>query len=409
MKWKKVKLGEVCDITSSKRCHLSERTKNGIPFYCSKEIILKFRGEEVRNSDFISQELYDDIKDKYGVPKKGDLLITTRGSIGIPYLYKESDEFYFADGNLTWLKNFSDRLLPKYLYYWLLTEKGIYKINAIAKGTAQKALSIADLKLMEIVIPNVSIQYKIVAILSAYDDLIENNRRQIALLEEAASRLYKEWFVDFHFPGHEQVKIVDGVPEGWVEKYINEICDTIGGGTPSTKVKEYYDGGTVRWVTPTDITQNSSIILLDTAKKITEEGLQHSSAKLVPPYTILMTSRASVGYFALCRHEVCTNQGFISCVPKSENYRMYLLYNLMNRVDEIRNKAGGSTYLEIKKTTFRNMKILLPHMKLLKLFNEYIWNILKDLQKKEMQNHLLQEARDRLLPKLMSGEIEVRP
>lgn len=116
--WKKVKLGELCDITSSKRCLASERSNNGIPFYCSKEIILLEKGEEIRDSNYIPVELYLSIKEKYGVPITGDLLLTTRGTNGIPYIYKKHDCFYFADGNLSWFKNFKSDLDVKYLYYW---------------------------------------------------------------------------------------------------------------------------------------------------------------------------------------------------------------------------------------------------------------------------------------------------
>lgn len=255
--------------------------------------------------------------------------------------------------------------------------------------------------------PDYDIQKKIANILKSYDDLIENNQKQIKLLEEAAQRLYKEWFVDLRFPGHEDVTIIDGVPEGWTEKNMVDVCDSIGGGTPSTKIEGYYRNGNIKWVTPTDITRNNSLILLDTDKKITEDGLNNSSAKMLPPYTILMTSRASVGYFGLCEHEVCTNQGFISCIPYQENIRFYLLYNLMNRVDEIRTKASGSTFLEISKKTFRELKITVPSEYVLNEFTKQVYPMIQQMEALVKTIEILREARDRLLPKLMSGEIEV--
>lgn len=220
-------------------------------------------------------------------------------------------------------------------------------------------------------------------------------------------RIYKEWFVHFRFPGHETTPIVNGVPDGWEKTEIGEVCQTIGGGTPSTKNLSFYEGGHILWVTPTDITRNNCIVILDTEKKITDAGLNGSSAKLLPPETILMTSRASVGYFGLCEREVCTNQGFISCIPNNENTRMFLLYNLINRTDEIRQKAGGATYLEISKSTFRSLDILLPNDKTLSRFQENIYPLIKEIRllKKLIENS--QQARDKLLPKLMSGEIEV--
>ena len=407
MSWVKTTIGEHCTVTSSKRFHLSDRTKCGVPFYCSKEIIQKVKSEEIDNCDYISEEFYEAVAQKYGVPQENDLLVTTRGTIGVPYLYKKSDRFYFADGNLTWMKDFQNTLLPQYLYYWFLSHEGRSKIDSIAKGTAQKAVPIAGIKNLELLLPPIEIQCRIADILSAYDDLIENNRKQIKLLEEAAQRLYKEWFVDLRFPGHEHTKIVDGVPEGWGKLHISDVCDTIGGGTPSTKVKEYYQNGSIPWVTPTDITKNNSLVLLDTAAKITNEGLNNSSAKMVPPGTILMTSRASVGFFGICNFPVCTNQGFISCVPYQHDAQMYLLYNLLNRVDEIRTKAGGSTYLEISKKTFRDFEIVVPDTQVLTLFQITAEKSIEQIRILSTQILKLQQARDRLLPKLMSGEVEV--
>ena len=240
-----------------------------------------------------------------------------------------------------------------------------------------------------------------------YDDLIENDQRQIKLLEEAAQRLYKEWFVDLHFPGHENTKIVDGVPEGWRVASIADICDTVGGGTPSTKIQSYYEKGDILWVTPTDITRNFSLALLDTEKKITPEGLKNSSAKMLPAETILMTSRASVGFFGMCKYEVCTNQGFISCIPKRENLQMYLLFNLKSRVEEIRQKAGGSTYLEISKTVFRELKIILPKDEVLAKYQKNVHDIFDEIYCRTEMIKSLVDMRNRLLPKLMSGEVEV--
>lgn len=407
MKSNKIRLGEQCVVTSSKRFHLSERITQGVPFYCSKEIIKKFNGEDVTECDYISEDLYKKVSNEFGVPKENDLLITTRGTIGIPYLYKRTDRFYFADGNLTWIKDFDSNLYSKFLYYWFQSYEGRKKFEALAKGTAQKAVPISGIKTLEIELPSLKSQKRIADILSAYDDLIENNQKQIKLLEEAAQRLYKEWFVDLRFPGHENTKIVDGVPEGWRVASIADICDTVGGGTPSTKIQSYYEKGDILWVTPTDITRNFSLALLDTEKKITPEGLKNSSANMLPAETILMTSRASVGFFGMCKYEVCTNQGFISCIPKRENLQMYLLFNLKSRVEEIRQKAGGSTYLEISKTVFRELKIILPKDEVLAEYQKNVHDIFDEIYCRTEMIKSLVDMRNRLLPKLMSGEVEV--
>ena len=280
-------------------------------------------------------------------------------------------------------------------------------LKTMSSGSTTKFLTIRMLHTLDIPLPNIDLQNRIVEIVSAYDDLIENNQKQIKLLEEAAQRLYKEWFIDLHFPGHENTPIHDGLPEGWEKVTIADVCETVGGGTPSTSHNEYYENGTIRWVTPTDLTKKHSLILLDTEKRITQEGLKNSSAKLLPPETILMTSRASIGYFAVCEHEVCTNQGFISCIPKQEEMRYYLLFNLMNRVDEIKGKATGSTFLEIAKRTFRELSIAIPSNILLTTFHEIVIPMISKIRVIEKEIVQLLDARDRLLPQLMSGELKL--
>ena len=344
-----------------------------------------------------------------GKLKRGDIVYTTRGTIGNVAYYKSTVPFenIRINSGMVILRVNEELIDAEYLYQYLKSTSTREYFLSFKTGSAQPQLPIKNFSRIQINVPDISSQKHIASILSAYDDLIENNRRQIKLLEEAAQRLYREWFVELRFPGHEDVKIVDGVPEGWKAETIGNVCCTIGGGTPSTKEKTYYEGGNIPWVTPTDITRNGCLILLETEKKITEEGLAHSSAKMVPAWTILMTSRASVGYFGICEFPVCTNQGFISCIPYQENMRFYLLHNLMNRVDEIRAKAGGSTYLEISKSTFRDMKIIVPADEILNSFEESIQKLMMKMKNCKEQNRILTSARDRLLPKLMSGEVEV--
>lgn len=340
---------------------------------------------------------------------KGDLLFARQSLVesgaGKCSIVRDVDEPTTFESHLIRIRLNEEKANPLFYYYYFHSPRS--PMRSIVNVCAQAGIRGSDLCELYVDYPQIGQQHRIASILSTYDDLIENNRRQIKLLEEAAQRLYREWFVELRFPGHENVKIVDGVPEGWQAETIGNVCCTIGGGTPSTKEKTYYEGGNIPWVTPTDITRNGCLILLETEKKITEEGLAHSSAKMVPAWTILMTSRASVGYFGICEFPVCTNQGFISCIPYQENMRFYLLHNLMNRVDEIRAKAGGSTYLEISKSTFRDMKIIVPADEILNSFEESIQKLMMKMKNCKEQNRILTSARDRLLPKLMSGEVEV--
>ena len=246
MRWVKEKIGNHCEITSSKRIFYSEYVESGVPFYRSKEIIEMSQGQPISEPLYISTEKHNDIKSKFGVPMPGDMLLTSVGTIGIPYIVRPDDYFYFKDGNLTWFRGFDDKLLSKYLFYWIGSDEGYGILNNTTIGSSQKALTISSLKQIECPLPPIDVQKRIVDILSSYDNLIENNQKQIKLLEEAAQRLYKEWFVDLRFPGHENTPIVDGVPEGWERSKIANICDTVGGGTPSTSHPEYYENGEIR-------------------------------------------------------------------------------------------------------------------------------------------------------------------
>ena len=396
--WKKCAIGDV--VTLRQGFAINAKSKH----YISKEptSLALLRIADMKSG---SREIYvkEDIpKNFIALPQ--DIVYTRTGNVGLVF---RKNYGVVHNNCFTVTPNDEKTLSRDFLYYLLQSKYFFEKANSLARGAAQPDLPHSLFNSIEISYPELNCQQQIASILSRYDSLIENYQKQIKLLEEAAQRLYKEWFVDLHFPGHENIKIVNGVPEGWEKKKISEVCDTIGGGTPSTKVLSYYENGTISWVTPTDITKNNSLCLLSTEKKITKEGLDHSSAKMLPAETILMTSRASVGFFGICDFEVCTNQGFISCVPFDNNFQMYLLYNLMNRVEEIRIKAGGSTYLEISKSVFRNFDIIYPTDDLICVFQKETHRLLVKMRLICKQIRLLTEARDRMLPKLMSGEIAV--
>lgn len=367
-------------------------TKEGLIFE-ENQFIMKEKDEALRK----------------GKLKRGDIVYTTRGTVGNAGYYNSSVPYENVriNSGMVILRSNGEIVDSRFLYQILKSEYYRPYFKQYCTGSAQPQLPIKNFSQIYLNVPDIKTQHRIADILSVYDNLIENNQKQIKLLEEAAQRLYKEWFVDLRFPGHENTKIVDGVPEGWRVARIADICDTVGGGTPSTKIQSYYEKGDILWVTPTDITRNFSLALLDTEKKITPEGLKNSSAKMLPAETILMTSRASVGFFGMCKYEVCTNQGFISCIPKRENLQMYLLFNLKSRVEEIRQKAGGSTYLEISKTVFRELKIILPKDEVLAEYQKNVHDVFDEIYCRTEMVKSLVDMRNRLLPKLMSGEVEV--
>lgn len=403
MKWEKVAIKDICTGIYDGPHATPPLSDTGAIFLG----ISNFNNGRLDFSDirYISE---DDLPKwtKRVIPQKNDIVFSYEATLNLYAIIPEG--FRGCLGRrMALLRVDETKADYKFLYYYFYSDTWRATVNEnIVLGATVDRIPLIKFPDFPVELPPLETQHRIADILSAYDDLIENNQKQIKLLEEAAQRLYKEWFVNLRFPGHENTKIVDGVPEGWRVASIADICDTVGGGTPSTKIQSYYEKGDILWVTPTDITRNFSLALLDTEKKITPEGLKNSSAKMLPAETILMTSRASVGFFGMCKYEVCTNQGFISCIPKRENLQMYLLFNLKSRVEEIRQKAGGSTYLEISKTVFRELKIILPKDEVLAEYQKNVHDIFDEIYcRTEMIKNLV-DMRNRLLPKLMNGEVE---
>ena len=400
------RLKDICSIKSGKRIPLGMDFTTEItnyPYIRARDI----KGGKIQTDDliYIDEIVFNKIK-KY-IIKSGDIAITIVGaSVGdVAYAQEEIDGFNLTE-NAVRLTEFNSIVDGKYLFYVLNQEQYHEYMQTVAGGAAQPKLGIYKVERIKVFLPPLNIQKEIASVLTAYDNLIENNNRRIRLLEQMAENLYKEWFVRFRFPGHEKAEFDNGLPKGWVIDRIGNVCETLGGGTPSTSKAEYWNGN-IKWVTPTDITSKNSLPLLNVEGRITEEGLKKSSAKLLPPYTILMTSRASIGFFGVAPFEVCTNQGFISIIPQKENLRMYMLYTLKLKKDEIIANANGSTFLEISKGRFRKMKMVVPIDSILDLFENKTRVIFDEILKIEQQSENLSRQRDLLLPRLMSGKLEV--
>lgn len=381
MSWEKTTIGEHCTVTSSKRFHLSDRTNCGVPFYCSKEIIQKVKSEEIDNCDYISEEFYEAVAQKYGVPQENDLLVTTRGTIGVPYLYKKSDRFYFADGNLTWMKDFQSTLLPQYLYYWFLSHEGRSKIDSIAKGTAQKAVPIAGIKTLELLLPPIEIQCRIADILSAYDVLIENNRKQIKLLEEAAQRLYKEWFVDLCFPGHEHTKIVNGVPEGWEKRLLGDIVEVKYGkdhkSIPDGLIPVYGSGGFMRKC---------------------NQVLYNGESVLIP-------RKGSLNNIIYVDEAFWTVDTMFYTKMKLPNIGIYVFFFVKSF--DMYSMNIGAAVPSMTTNILNALDIIIPNNDVLRRFQSISKIFFNKIALLHKQIETATQARDRLLPKLMSGEVEV--
>lgn len=295
-----------------------------------------------------------------------------------------------------------------YLFYLLATKDFIDYSNAVSSGTRMPRADWNLLKNSEWAVPNLKTQQRIASILSSLDDAIELNQQINKTLEEMAKAIFKEWFVDFNFPnatGKFQETEIGKIPVGWKEGKLGDIVDTKGGTTPSTTKKEYWDGE-YYWTSPRDLSNLQTNVLLDTSKKITALGLKQISSGILPKGTLLLSSRAPIGYLAISEVPISINQGFIA-INGTKVSNLFMLYWLKENMQTIINNANGSTFLEISKTVFRNIPIAIPSSEVLEKFEEIISSIYNQILNNEKENQSLSKLRDTLLPKLMKGEINI--
>ena len=296
------------------------------------------------------------------------------------------------------------RALPMFYYYYF--KSPLSPMASIVSQCAQAGIRGSDLQELNVIFPPLYIQNKIAQILSYYDDLIENNQKQIKLLEEAAQRLYKEWFVDLRFPGHETTPIVDGVPEGWRKGKISDFVPTSSGGTPSRTHSEYYSDGTNLWVKTQELNDG---FIFDTEEKITDDAIRNSSAKIIPQGSILMAMYgATIGKIGIAATELTCNQA--CCVfnlSKIKYATSYLYCWLKDNREFFISQGKGAAQPNLSQAMIKNFDVLIPSADILTTFSQVTDTLLELSAKLHLQNRGLIESRDRLLPKLMSGEIEV--
>lgn len=306
------------------------------------------------------------------------------------------------------------RACPEYLF-WLLQHhyerRDLLQFHTQHTGVARFQFTTFS-NTFEFSLPPLETQRRIAAILGAYDDLIEVNRRRVAVLEEMARGLFEEWFVRFRFPGHEQVPLLEtpngSLPQGWVSQPVGETFEMLGGGTPSKTIGAYWEAGSVDWYTPTDLTGAKTMFMDRSATRITEVGLAKSSAKLFPADSIMMTSRATIGAIAINTGPACTNQGFITCLPNERVPRSYLFYWLHQNVPVFIGHATGATFKEITKGVFKRLPIVMPSSDLARSFESQVRPMHDMILALERSNRALAASRDLLLPRLISGQLTLK-
>ena len=350
---------------------------------------------------FISEEDYNKINER-SLVEKWDVLMSMIGTVGEVAVVKDVPDY--AIKNVALFKCGGSDLKGRWLSYYLRTPFAKGHMSGNQKGSSQQFLSLKQLRELPVPVVEERKMLRIIDILSAYDDLIENNQKQIKLLEEAAQRLYKEWFIDLRFPGHESTPIHDGIPEGWREKPIGKQFVTVLGGTPSRANSSYWNG-TTNWINSGEI---NNLRIIKASELITSQAVKESATKMMPKHTtVLAITGATLGQVSYTEIETCANQSVVGIIDESQFYSAYIYLYVSDRITHMIGKATGGAQQHINKDIVNAYPIVLPSEDIVKRLNQVVIPIFDKIASLLFQNQKLAEARDRLLPKLMSGEIEV--
>lgn len=340
-----------------------------------------------------------DYPDEY-VLSAGDLIVTMTDlskqgdTLGYSARVPRSGRKYLHNQRIGLVDVFNPAADKDYIYWFMRTPRYQKTIVATASGSTVKHTSPSRICAVEIMLPSLGVQRKIAALLSSLESKIESNKRINDNLEQQAQSYFQELFVD------------NADPE-WAIGTISDLGTVVGGSTPSKAKPEYYTESGIAWITPKDLSINKSKFVSHGENDITELGLKNSSAAIMPEGTVLFSSRAPIGYIAIAAGEVTTNQGFKSVVPKPEIGTPFVYFFLKNTLPVIEGMASGSTFKEVSGSTMKNVPAVIPDAETLAKFSDFCAPIFAQQRILEEQNQSLATLRDNLLPKLMSGEIDV--
>lgn len=400
MSWEKMKLKDVCISISDGDHQPPPKANKGVPFVTISNIT-HTNQFDFSNTMFVPQEYYDGLDSKRKV-QEGDVLYSVVGSFGIPVYIKNNTPFVFQR-HIAILRPNVYKIAPQFLYYTMLNRDFYLKADATAIGAAQRTVSLTALRNMEIEIPHIETQKKVAKILSSYDNLIENHQKQIKLLEEAAQRLYKEWFVDLCFPGYENVKIVDGVPEGWEKDTIDSRIELLSG--YAFKSSEFNDEGKYKIITIKNVKDGQ--FDGDNVKRminIPEKMPEH--CKLVDG-DILLSLTGNVGRVCIVHGENFLLNQRVAKLRSNNMAYTYCLFRSKDMFDNMNNLTNGVAQQNLSPIRTGKINIVFPTDALIQMFEKTVNPMLNKITVLNKSILSLSQARDRLLPKLMNGEIEV--
>lgn len=365
MGWRECKLGDALELKYGK--DHKALNDGDIPVYGS--------GGIMRYADSF---LYD----------KESILIPRKGTLNNIFYIDGVKPFWTVD-TIFWSKINTEKVFGKFLFYYLKT----IDFANLNVGSAVPSLTTKVLNEIEISMPSLEEQKAIAEVLSSLDDKIDLLHRQNKTLEELAQTLFRQWFIE-------------EAGDDWEVGTLDEILTVKGGTTPSTKNSEFWNGD-ICWSTPKDLSTNSDMYLFDTARKITKVGLSKIGSGLLPKGTVLLSSRAPVGYLAISEVPLAINQGYIAILDDKGFSKYFIFLWLKLNMEYIISNANGSTFLEISKTVFKSLEIIMPPKNLREQFDDIVRFKFEKIKANTTQIKTLKNMRDTLLPKLMSSEVRV--
>lgn len=399
MSWDKVKLADCCLSISDGDHQPPPKAVSGVPFVTIANIN-KSNQFDFSDTMFVPKDYYDRLDSKRKA-QVGDILYSVVGSFGIPVLIKEERPFVFQRHIAILRPN--ERINSAFLYYTMLSRDFYAKADAAAIGAAQRTVSLTSLRGMEIELPPLKVQETIASKLSVYDNLIENNQKQIKLLEEAARRLYKEWFVNFRFPGYEDTPIVDGVPEGWEKAPIDSRISLLSG--YAFKSAQFDSSGEYKIVTIKNV-KDGEFDGINTNRIVSIPGKMPEHCVLTDG-DILLSLTGNVGRTCIVNGNNYLLNQRVAKLQSDIPAFTYCLFRSSDMFDAMNNLANGTAQQNLSPIRTGKISILFPADNLLEEFERIVGSMISKMLSLIKQCDLLIQARDRLLPKLMSGEIEV--
>lgn len=403
MKWPLKTIGSVGQVKGGKRLPKGAFVQES-PTQHPYLRVVDFREDGINREtiQYITPEVQHHVR-RY-IVQKDDIYISIAGTIGRVGIIPEDLNGANLTENAAKITGLRSEICPRYLTYFLRSELGQARIANRTGGTSQPKLALFRIETIDFPTPPLPIQTRIADILSAYDDLIENNKRRMQLLEESARQLYREWFVRLRFPGHEHTKIVNGLPEGWEKPSAFDCINIMSGGTPKTTVPGYWDGE-IPFYTPKDAVDG--IWVTDCERRITEEGLNKCNSRLYRKGTVFISARGTVGKLNIAQCSMAMSQSCYGLEGRNGISDFFLYSAMKAGVEELKQQAVGAVFDAIIVDTFKRIPFLLPTASIREAFEDSITPAFHQIENLTLQNQKLRAARDLLLPKLMNGEIAV--